>query len=135
MFEFIATDPSNFDLTNGKTVSQSTTFNDNDVQYGPANAVDRDANTFSHTKSSDSNPFWSVDLGGSREVAIVSITNRYCGDVTDPNNCLGRLSEATVELLDSGDNVVAFQSFGDTTGALSPFLDFNTCVSNILQSC
>ena len=132
MFEFIATDPTNFDLTNGKTASQSTTFNDNDVKYGAANAVDRDANTFSHTKSSDPNPVWSVDLGGSSEIAIVSITNRFCGDVTDPNNCLGRLSGATVELLDSGDNVVAFQSFGDTTGALSPFLDFNTCVSNIL---
>ena len=132
MFEFIATDPTNFDLTNGKTASQSTTLNDNDVKYGAANAVDRDANTFSHTKSSDPNPVWSVDLGGSSEIAIVSIRNRFCGDVTDTNNCLGRLSGATVELLDSGDNVVAFQSFGDTTGALSPFLDFKTCVSNIL---
>ena len=132
MFQFIATDPTNFDLTNGKTASQSTTFNNNHVKYGAANAVDRDANTFSHTKSSDPNPVWSVDIGGSSEIAIVSVTNRYCGDVTDPNNCLGRLSGATVELLDSGDNVVAFQSFGDTTGALSSFLDFNTCVSNIL---
>eukprot|EP00956_Cyclotella_meneghiniana_P020611 scaffold36591_cov40-Cyclotella_meneghiniana.AAC.1 len=105
MFEFIATDPTNFDLTNGKTASQSTTFNDNDVKYGAANAVDRDANTFSHTKSSDPNPVWSVDLGGSSEIAIVSITNRFCGGVTDTNNCLGRLSGATVELLDSGDNL------------------------------
>ena len=127
--------PTDLDLTTGKTATQSTTFKNNDAKFGPNNAVDGDYDTFSHTDSSDPNPTWTVDLGGSSEVAIVSVSNRYCGDTSDSNDCLGRLSGATVELLDSGDNVVASLSFGDTTGALSPFLDFNTCVSNMFRSC
>ena len=131
LFAFVAEDPDGADLTTGKTATQSSTLNNNIVRFGPANAVDGDPDSFIHTDSGDvdPNPVWTVELGLNNEVSFVTISNRYCGDITDASNCLGRLSNAIVELLDSEDTVVGSQSFGDTTGALSPFLDFNTCVS------
>eukprot|EP00956_Cyclotella_meneghiniana_P033047 scaffold92862_cov61-Cyclotella_meneghiniana.AAC.5 len=130
IFGFVATDPSNADLTRGKPATQTSTLNNNDVKYGPANAVDGDSATFIHTKkgNADPNPVWTVDLEAAHEVALIEIQNRYCEDTNDLDNCLGRLSYATVELLDNLDNVVDSKSFGDTTGELLLSLDFNNCL-------
>ena len=131
LFQFVAEDPNGADLTTGKTATQTSTFKNNIDRFGPANAVDGDSVSFMHTDSGDvdPNPVWTVELGLNSEVSLVTISNRYCGDITDASDCLGRLSNAIVELLDSEDTVVGSQSLGDTTGALSPFLDFNMCVS------
>eukprot|EP00956_Cyclotella_meneghiniana_P014267 scaffold21318_cov42-Cyclotella_meneghiniana.AAC.1 len=133
LFEFVATDSNDADLTTNKTANQSSTLNNNVVKYGPANAVDGDSVSFIHTKkgSNDPNPVWTVDLGTNREVALIEIENRFCGDPSDTSNCLGRLSYAKVELLDSQDNVVDSKSFGDTTGDFTPFLNFNQCLSTV----
>ena len=134
LFQFVAEDPNGADLTSSKAATQSSTFKDNINRFGPANAVDGDPVSFIHTNSGDvdPNPVWTVELGMNSEVSLVMIENRYCGDITDAANCLGRLSNATVELLDSQDEVVGSQSFGDTMGVLDPFLDFNTCVSDFI---
>ena len=134
LFEFVAKDPSNASLTTNKTATQSSTYMNKFVKYGPANAVDGDAVSFIHTNKgiADRNPAWTVELGLNSEVSHIEIKNRYCGDMSDAQNCLGRLSYATVELLDSDDNVVDFKSFGDTTGNFSPLLDFNTCATSSL---
>ena len=131
LFELVAEDPYGADLTADKTATQSSTLNNNFDRFGAANAVDGDSVSFMHTDSGDvdPNPVWTVELGLNSEVSLVTISNRYCGDITDVSNCLGRLSYAIVELLDSEDTVIGSKTFGDTTGALSPFLDFNTCVS------
>ena len=91
--------------------------------------MDGDSVSYIHTKKgrADPNPVWTVDLGTNREVALIEIENRFCGDTSDTSNCLGRLSYAKVELLDSQDNVVDSKSFGDTTGIFTPFLNFNKC--------
>ena len=132
LFEFVAKDPSNADLTTNKTATQSSTFSNNFVKYGPANAVDGDAVSFIHTNKGDAdpNPVWTVELGLNSEVSLIEIKNRYCGDMNDAPNCLGRLSHATVELLDSDDNVVDSKSFGDTSRVLDLNLDFNTCATS-----
>ena len=131
LFAFVAEDPNGADLTTGKTATQTSTLKNNIDRFGPANAVDGDPDSFIHTDSGvvDPNPVWTVELGLNSEVSLVTVSNRYCGDTADASNCLGRLSNATVELLDSEDTVVGSQTFGYTTGALSPFLDFDTCVS------
>eukprot|EP00956_Cyclotella_meneghiniana_P021517 scaffold39309_cov61-Cyclotella_meneghiniana.AAC.1 len=131
LFEFVATDPSNADLAINKTATQSSTFGNNIVKYGPANAVDGDRISYTHTNKgrADPNPVWTVDLGTNHEVALIEIENRFCGDTSDTSNCLGRLSYAKVELLDSQDNVVDSKSFGDTTGDFTPLLNFNQCLS------
>ena len=93
--------------------------------------MDGNSATLIHTKkgNADPNPVWTVDLEAAHEVALIEIQNRYCEDTNDLDNCLGRLSYATVELLDNLDNVVDSKSFGDTTGELLLSLDFNNCVS------
>eukprot|EP00956_Cyclotella_meneghiniana_P024254 scaffold48469_cov36-Cyclotella_meneghiniana.AAC.2 len=133
IFEFVATDPSNADLTTNKPATQSSTFYNNTVKYGPANAVDGDAVSFIHTDkgNADPNPVWTVDLVVNSQVSHIEIKNRYCGDTNDAQNCLGRLSYATIELLDNQDNVVESKSFGDTTGVLDLNLDFNKCISTV----
>ena len=131
LFAFVAEDPNGADLTTGKTATQTSTLKNNIDRFGPANAVDGDPDSFMNTDSGDvdPNPVWTVELGLNNEVSLVTISNRYCGDITDASNCLGRLSNAIVELLDSEDTVVGSQSFGDTTGDLNLSLDFSTCVS------
>eukprot|EP00956_Cyclotella_meneghiniana_P045617 scaffold376911_cov156-Cyclotella_meneghiniana.AAC.1 len=133
IFEFVAVDPSDADLTTGKPASQTSTLQNDDGKYGPANAVDADSASIIHTKkgNADPNPVWTVDLEAPHEVASIAIENRYCGDTNDAQKCLGRLSNATVELLDNQDIVVDSKSLGDTTGVLILNLDFNNCLPTL----
>ena len=127
----MATDPSNADLTTNKSATHSSTYKDDIVKYGAANAVDGNTASEMHTKrgAADPNPEWTVELGLNSEVSLIEIRNRYCVNTNDAANCLGRLSYATVELLDSQDNVVTSKQLGNTTGVLDLNLDFNSCVT------
>jgi hypothetical protein len=45
--------------------------------------------------------------------------NRWCQSVNDPLNCLGRLSNTTLSLIDDSDNLIVSKTIGDTCGQLT----------------
>eukprot|EP00956_Cyclotella_meneghiniana_P031653 scaffold83776_cov22-Cyclotella_meneghiniana.AAC.2 len=120
--EVISTD--GVDVTKGVNVivTQSSTFNDNS-KFQASNAIDSTANSFSHTKFGSA--WWEVSWDQPHEIDSVQILNRWCSDVTDPANCLCRLSHATVSLLDDEGSVLATQSTHDTCDKPSLKLDFS----------
>ena len=83
--------------------------------------------TFTHTDISDTSATRAVDLGAEFDISAVEVVNRYCGDKADALQCMCRLSKATVDLLDSSDNVVGTYVFGDTCGDTNPSIDFGIC--------
>lgn len=115
------------DVASGKPATQSSTYNNNNYKFGAGNAVDGKVSTFSHTGAWDVNAAWTVDLGGQFEIMSIDILNRYCGDASDPSDCLCRLSDATVELLDSANSTLHTYQFQDTCGVFNPVLDLNSC--------
>jgi hypothetical protein len=68
--------------------------------------------------TNDSSPMWGVDLGSLISVKSVRIANRYCGNPSDPNGCLCRLSHTVVSLFDDQGNFVAMTNTGDTCDKL-----------------
>jgi hypothetical protein len=58
-------------------------------------------------------------------IAEVSIMNRWCFDESDQADCLGRLSNSTLLLLDEDNAVVATRAIGDTTGVLDLEFSFD----------
>ena len=74
-----------------------------------------------------------MDLGEEHSIEHVQLLNRYCIDQTDPDDCLCRLSDANLSLLDDRDQVVATKSLGDTCGVLNigiTFVDKPSCPQN-----
>jgi hypothetical protein len=104
----------------GGVAIQSSTFK----SFGASLAIDDDINTFSHTN--DNSAWWQVDLGTEQEIDSVQILNRWCGDPSDPNGCLCRLSDAKLILLDSQGSTIVTQSVGNTCGKLSPVFSFSS---------
>jgi hypothetical protein len=98
-------------VAHGKSASQSSTYGE---QFSASNAVDGNTNTFSHTK--DSNSWLEVDLGANFDISSINIINCCCQSVNDPLNCLCRLSNATLSLMDDSDKVIASKTIGDTCG-------------------
>ncbi|KAL7503313.1 hypothetical protein ACHAXN_001115 [Cyclotella atomus] len=45
--------------------------------------------------------------------------NRWCQSVNDPLNCLCRLSNTTLSLIDDSDNLIVSKTIGDTCGQLT----------------
>jgi hypothetical protein len=62
----------------------------------------------------DACSWWEVDLGGAFAIESVKIANRWCGDVTDPSNCLCHLSHAAISLKDENGNWVGTTLIRDT---------------------
>jgi hypothetical protein len=81
-------------------------------------AVDNQFDTFSHTN--DSNAWLQVDLGGVYDIYSIVIANRWCLDISDPNDCLCRLSDANLILIVGNGSVLATESIGSACG--SPFI-------------
>jgi hypothetical protein len=94
-----------------KNATQSSTHSNS---YVATKAVDNNNNTFSHTAVSDANAWWMVDLQEVFAIDSLTIINRYCSSVSDPTNCLGRLSEATLSLIDQQGAVRFTTSLGNT---------------------
>lgn len=114
----------------GSTAVQSSTFK-NSLKYAASKAVDGSITTFSHIN--DNNAFWQVDLAQAQQISFVSIVNRWCGSSSDPSGCLCRLTNATISLLDSQQEVVESACLGSTCADLNPGLNFDLCVSNSSQ--
>jgi hypothetical protein len=67
-----------------------------------------------------------VVLAGDYDISYTSIHNRWCGcgDTSDGSNCLCRLTNATLSLLDVQGKVISSVNVGDTCGTLTVKSDF-----------
>ena len=110
-----------------KNATQSTTFADN---YA-SNAVDRNETTYSSTLR-EVEAWWQVDLGEKSPIQSVTIINRWCFDISDQANCLARLSDSTLLLMDEDDTIIDTREIGDTTGQLE--LEFTFGATTISPS-
>jgi hypothetical protein len=98
---------------NGGIATQSSTLRDLS-KFMASNAIDNDNSTFSHTDSTDSRPWWQVEMNQGIKIESVVIQNRYCGDASDPAHCLCRLSYANLTLRDDRGSVTMSRSLGNT---------------------
>jgi hypothetical protein len=117
---------SNVNKALNKSASQSSDFNQKTVA---SNAVDGETDSFSHTATSDANAWWEVDLGDDYPIESVNIVNRYCQSESDPGDCLGRISYATLSLINSQGIAVYSTSLGNTTSKQNVII-FPTCESD-----
>ena len=117
------------------TVRQSSVYKNNEEKFGPANAIDDDVSSFSHTES-EFGSWWDVDLQETAGVRGIRILNRYCGsDTSDLKECLCRLSGAEIHLYDDDNVTVATRVLGDTCHEQILLEDFISCSSaNVLPS-
>ncbi|KAL7475223.1 hypothetical protein ACHAW6_001149 [Cyclotella cf. meneghiniana] len=102
----------------------------NSSQFVASKAIDGNSTTFSHTD--DSKAYWEVNLNGRYNIESVVISNRWCISPSDVNGCLCRLSNATLQLLDETQSVIAARSLGNTCGMLmvsQPFVSNSSCVT------
>ena len=114
------------EIATNKVASQSSTLKDNAPKFGAGRAVDGLMNTFSHTQAQSGPVWWEVDLGVEHLIDSVTIMNRWCQDISDPNGCLCRLSSATIILINGQEEVIATQSVGeDTCGQVELSFDFS----------
>jgi hypothetical protein len=111
VFEVQVFDPSGDNIAIGKNASQSSTF----FVYDAAYAVDGLADTHSSTLREE-NSWLLIDLGKSTPIESITIKNYWCFDETDQGNCLARLSNSTLQLLDKDETVLATKDIGDTAG-------------------
>ncbi len=86
------------------TASQSTIG----FGFSPANAIDGDPNTFTHTDSNDNASTWAVDLGAATEISQIILRNRQ-------DCCRSRFRDLTVNLLAADGKTVVWSS-----GLLNP---------------
>ena len=120
MFELQALS-SGVNIALNKTATQSSTLGTKSASF----AVDGNVATFSHTD--DINAMWEVDLGDVFSLESVFIKNRWCGDPSDANGCLCRLSGATLSLLNDQGEVVSVESIGNTCGEYDLSFDVSSC--------
>jgi hypothetical protein len=106
-------------VAKGKGASQSSTLR----SLVAERAIDGKSWTFSHT--ADSNAWLEIDLEDSYPITSVDIANRWCKDDSDPKNCLCRLSNANLSLIDGNGNVIATESLGNTCGKADVSVDYD----------
>lgn len=65
---------------------------------------------------------------GNDKAAIesVDIKNRWCRDIGDPNDCLCRLTNATILVLDESSTIVTEKVLGNTCGLLDVVANFGS---------
>lgn len=129
VFEVQVLNPSGINIATNKNTSQSSTWGDN----AASNAVDGLYDTFSSTLDEE-DAWWEVDLDDMTPIESITIVNRWCFDETDQINCLGRLSDSTLRLLDQNGDVVSERDIGDTTGQYELEFTFDTTSSSEIGS-
>jgi autotransporter-associated beta strand protein len=87
-------------LAYGKTATQSSTWSSS---YPASKATDDDRTNISHTATSDTNPWWKVDLGSMTSIGEIELFNRVI-------ECSGRLRDITVEILAADGTTVLYTS-------------------------
>jgi hypothetical protein len=117
MFELQAfSSGTNMNIALSGSAIQSSTLH-NATKFAASNAIDGNSLSFSHTDDY-AHAYWEVDLGAMFDLESVIIMNRWCGDKSDPNRCLCRLTSASVMLLDDNDSTIADKTLGNTCGEL-----------------
>jgi hypothetical protein len=111
----------------GKAASQSSTYRQN-PRFPATKATDGtvDVRTeFTHTDHTVEKFGWlEIDLEGTYPIDTVVIYNRWCGNSSDSDGCLCRLSHSALLLLDSNNQWVASDFIGDTCGQVSVQVNF-----------
>jgi hypothetical protein len=109
LFELRAISTMGINVAQGKSASQSSTFeNPIGISFSASKVIDGNTNTFSHTGFNDPVPWLEVDLESIYEISSVRLLNRWCKSPSDPSNCLCRLSGATLLLLDDfGEEIIS----------------------------
>jgi hypothetical protein len=110
---------SGVNVAQGKNARQSSTLN----IFEANRAVDGRNLSFSHTNDQGDFPWWEVDLDGSYPVESVKILNRWCGDESDRNSCLCRLSHSVITLFDEQEWVLT-KSVDDSCKVLEWIFNF-----------
>jgi alpha-L-fucosidase len=87
-------------LAIGKTATESSNWGGS---YPAGNAVDGFKSNFAHTDTSDTNPWWMVDLGSTQSIREVDLFNRMDGYD-------GRLRDITVQILAANGTTVLYTS-------------------------
>lgn len=124
VFEVEIFDPAGVNVALGRNATQSSTFEN----FNASNAVDGVADTFSSTLK-EVGAWWEVNLGGQLiPIQNMTIINYWCFDVSDQANCLARLSDSTLLLLDNDGTVLATRDIGDTTGIFELDFSFDTTI-------
>jgi len=108
------------------TATQSSTYLDVST-YDASFAIDGSNSTFSHTKELP-NQWWQVDLNSVEDIDSVVILNRACLNESQ-DECLCRLSNSTVQLMDAYGNMVSSYQLGDTCGEPAVTAEFSSCPS------
>jgi autotransporter-associated beta strand protein len=99
---YLATTPGlrSGNLAYGKTATQSSTWSSD---FPAGKATDDDRTNISHTATSDTNPWWRVDLGSLTPIGEIELFNRVI-------ECSGRLRDITVEILAANGTTVLYTS-------------------------
>jgi hypothetical protein len=122
IFDFKALS-SGLDVASGGIAQQSSTFR-NRTRFEASSAIDGDLSTFCHTQ--DDNPWWQVELRiAMSEITSIEIKNRNCSS----GNCLCRLSDAKLLLLDNLGSVVSELTLGDTCGKFDLIFEMDKTLS------
>jgi hypothetical protein len=109
-------------VAENKAASQSSTLS----PYVASRGVDGSNATFSHTNEGSSEWF-QVDLGTPVTADSIVILNKGCGGATD---CLCRMSNANLILMDASNNQVATIPLGDTCGKSTITRGLKQCTSS-----
>ena len=126
MFEIEVISITKHNVALSGNATQSSTNKDDDNAFGADHAKDGDIATFCHTKSGASGEWWELVLEQQTVVENIKIHNRYCRDVSDPFDCLCRLSDVELQLYNET-GIVSTRSMGDTCGELTVLEEFSSC--------
>lgn len=126
VFELQVIDETGTNIALGKVATQSSLYTEDGITMVASRAVDDNMSTFSHTNSrsmGDQNPWLQIDLGSSAfQITSIIIHNRWCIDPNDVYECLCRLSEATLTLIDStGAEIKSFSTGDSCSKATLPY--------------
>ena len=115
-------------LALGGNTRQSSTYNNDGLKFGAANAADGNEATFSSTMDGEAQ-WWEVNLEVAANIQSIQILNRFCGqDQNDPMQCLCRLSYAELELSNEHGKIIATRRLQNLCGVLSVWEDFELCI-------
>ena len=128
MLELKVITPTLFNEALGKPAYQSSDheFSSSGNVAMASYAVDGDLSTFSSTNSDDNSAWLMVDLEEDTTLKNVMIANRNCVN-ENVNQCLCRLSYASVQILDEHDNIIDEQNLGSTCGKYNVLAQFPKC--------
>ena len=112
IFEIGAYDASWANIASQGTVTSSSTRMD----YYPSLAIDGDTSSYFLSDAGDEEAWFQLEFEDEVDLDRVVIQNRWCGDASDPDDCLCKLSDAQLYLLDATGYDIIMENLQDTCG-------------------